>query len=1620
MFKKSNSLGYLALVLLTMVCSVSSSLAQTSSFTVNDSAQCLTGNSYTFTNTSTGSGNTYTWSFGDGTTSTATSPTKVYTTAGIYSVELKVTNNGIDYYSSKTIAVDPMPVASFYSIASTHSGGSYTFISTSTITSGTMSYAWDFGDGTSSTAINPTKNYTTTGTYAVTLTVTSNGGCVNTITQNVNVTLAGLLAAFDITSNSSQCLTGNNFTFTNQSSTGGGITYSWDFGTDATPATFIGANPPSVTYSSGGAKTVSLTVNSTSPVATAVSNQTINVYANPTASFTYSNAANVFSFASTSTNASSVTWLSNGNNIGSGNTLNYTYTTPGTYTIKLAAQNGNCYDTATQTITAPAAPPAPAAPVAAFNVSSASSQCITGNSFTFNNTSSGTGNTYLWNFPNATPSTSTSANPGTVVFNGSGVHVVTLTVTNAGGTSATTQSVTVSAKPTASYSHSNNGADYTFFNGSYISAGVISSYEWSVDGTNFSTAQNPPVQTLTAGSRIVRLIAISDAGCRDTISKTINVTVVAPPSGAPVAAFSFASSNTQCLSGNSFTFTNNSTGTGNTYAWSFAGGTPATSTSADPGTVTFATAGSHLVTLVATNVNGTSTTTQYAVIANPIASFNTYTNTRAGDSYTFISSSTVPSGTMTYSWDFGDGSPFSTLVNPTHTYSSPGTYTVTLTVTGSNGCPASSVSSTVTYCPKAIAAFSVSSSTSQCLTGNSFTFTNSSSNTAGTPATGMSYLWKFGDGTTSTLQNPPAKSYTAWGDYDVQLFATLVSGGCTHTDSVKIFKAVSAEPMPVASYNLYLDTYLQATALYSDTVKRCFRPGMDFAYHSSSTVARGQMAVRKWSFETAAIRFREGDSVHYHNPRVIFDTAGTYHVKHTITTDKGCKDSVIRVVRLSDPRSVFTADTIVVPDEYAAPQVVLTNNSYDYGGWIVGYNWNFGGPGASPTSSTVQNPANVTYTCGGTKTLTLTITSDAGCTNTTTRNVVIKIKPRAGFTIGTPVYSPQVYSRPTIQMTNTTTSVDACASYAYAWTFTNAATSTSTSANPNVQFNASGTQTIGLLVTNTNGGKTDYVENTVVVAIRPRANFTTSIAAATPNGTRLVTLTNTSSSLDLNPSATLSLHTYSLNWGDGSALETGTGTPTLTHTYAAGGVYTVTLTMTNPVSGLSHIRTASVTVYIQPQASFTISAPTYSPDAYAQPSYDFDGTSSTISNDASGVLSYSWNFGSGASPATSTSASPSGVVYNTSGTKSVTLTVTNTNGGLTNVSTQNVVVAITPKASFTSSLNYGGNPYANPTVNFVNTTTINDASPSLSYVWNFGAGASPATSTSATPPSVTYSSGGIKTVTLTVTNTFTGGTTTNTYTGNVNVIINPQAKISVNNTVVAVPAPFGLGGTANYQSYIISAISNPIVAQQSSIVTGSIVSSLIEIDYTHIPSTTTVTNWVSQAGSPFTDVNFSIENAIKADYTFTIRLYVTSDLGETDMTTITIANGVISGGFTFRGASTSSQQFTAPPITRGTRGTSIVSNSPANNALKGFVVYPNPTKNNVMVSFETSTTTKAVSIQLVDLSGKVVRVQKEQNNSGTKIQSTINVSNLPSGTYNVLLIDEKGNRLGTSKFVKAN
>jgi PKD repeat protein len=149
-----------------------------------------------FTDTSTDSDGTIvsrSWNFGDGTTSTLTNPSKTYAAGGTYSVVLTVTDN-VGATSSKTssvtVVVPNVPPVANFTFAATDL--TVAFTDTSTDSDGTIaSRSWSFGDGTTSTLVNPSKTYAGSGTYTVTLTVTDNSGASNAKSSSVTVNAAG-------------------------------------------------------------------------------------------------------------------------------------------------------------------------------------------------------------------------------------------------------------------------------------------------------------------------------------------------------------------------------------------------------------------------------------------------------------------------------------------------------------------------------------------------------------------------------------------------------------------------------------------------------------------------------------------------------------------------------------------------------------------------------------------------------------------------------------------------------------------------------------------------------------------------------------------------------------------------------------------------------------------------------------------------------------------------------------------------------------------------------------------------------------------------------------------------------------------------------------------------------------------------------------------------------------------------------------------------------------------------------------------------------------------------------------------------------------------------------------
>ncbi|MGD9584590.1 MAG: PKD domain-containing protein, partial [Lysobacterales bacterium] len=129
------------------------------------------------------------WNFGDSTTSTATNPSKTYASAGTRNVTLTVTDNGgLTSSITKAVTVAAGNVAPVANFSFTTSGLTATFTDSSTDSDGTIaSRSWNFGDGGTSTATNPSRTYAAAGTFSVVLTVTDNAGATHAVTKSVTV-----------------------------------------------------------------------------------------------------------------------------------------------------------------------------------------------------------------------------------------------------------------------------------------------------------------------------------------------------------------------------------------------------------------------------------------------------------------------------------------------------------------------------------------------------------------------------------------------------------------------------------------------------------------------------------------------------------------------------------------------------------------------------------------------------------------------------------------------------------------------------------------------------------------------------------------------------------------------------------------------------------------------------------------------------------------------------------------------------------------------------------------------------------------------------------------------------------------------------------------------------------------------------------------------------------------------------------------------------------------------------------------------------------------------------------------------------------------------------------------
>jgi len=405
-------------------------------------------------------------------------------------------------------------------------------------------------------------------------------------------------------------------------------------------------------------------------------------------------------------------------------------------------------------------------------------------------------------------------------------------------------------------------------------------------------------------------------------------------------------------------------------------------------------------------------------------------------------------------------------------------------------------------------------STCSALTCN---FTSTSSDPDGSIA---SYSWTFGDGGTSTVQNP-SHSYAAAGTYTVVLTVTDNLGA---TNSVSHSVTVSAANQP-------------PVAAFSSSCS-----ALTCAFTSTSSDPDGSIASYRWTFGDGSAAVTTQNASH------TYAAGGTYTVTLQVTDNQGATNSTSQSVTVAPanqpPVASFTRSCNGLSCSF-------TSTSSDPDGSIASYRWTFGDGSAAVTT---QN-ASHTYAAGGTYTVTLQVTDNQGATNATSQNITV-----------TPPNQPPVASFTQscngLSCSFTSTSSDPDGSIAsYRWTFGDGSAAVTTQ-NASHTYAAGGTYTVTLQVTD-NQGATNSTSKNITVS-QPNS---APVVNAGPDETAVTGLLY-STSVSFTDANNNGPWSYTINWGDGST-STGTrtaqGSFTVSHTYVIllPRSFTVTLTVTD-------------------------------------------------------------------------------------------------------------------------------------------------------------------------------------------------------------------------------------------------------------------------------------------------------------------------------------------------------------------------------------------------------------------------------------------------------------------------
>lgn len=550
---------------------------------------------------------------------------------------------------------------------------------------------------------------------------------------------------------------------------------------------------------------------------------------------------------------------------------------------------------------------------------------------------------YLWDLGNGVTSPNTDAS--TLYFN-AGIYTITLKVINGTDTVVTTKRdlLKIYSKPEVDFVADKSTLCLpnivTFTNNTTNQSAGSISYSWDFGDGVLSTTKNPNHIYNKAGVFGVTLIATTSNGCINT--KTVNNYITVFDS---IRAYPSVSVSESCTLPFTASFTGDTYGTDITeYLWNFGNGV--TSNEKNP-TYTYTAAGTFTPTLQIKNRNGCvdiKALSNSINVANFKADFNITDAVICQDKSVSFTNTSTPANLLTRSvWDFGNGRQ-STSTNPSMAFLTSGTFNVTLT--SYFGTCEAKVTKEITVVPKATPSFSADRN-GACKAPVVVNFKNET-------VSGTVVRWEFGNGQTSTLNNPTI-TYTEEGRYSVKLIVRN-SNGCTDT-LVKTGSIVVGNP--------------EITEIAGLPYSGCSPANFNF---TPRIISGEPISKYEWSINTGDVSSNPTWAYSINEP-------GNYNVKLIVTSETGCTDTLTSAIQLGKkPKIDFSVDK----DMVCAEVPLKFSDLSDIGDqWY----WEFGDGG----NSTLQNP-NYRYVDTGFFDVKLTVWNN-GCVDSLVKEKFVYIKP---------------------------------------------------------------------------------------------------------------------------------------------------------------------------------------------------------------------------------------------------------------------------------------------------------------------------------------------------------------------------------------------------------------------------------------------------------------------------------------------------------------------------------------------------------------------------------------------------------------------------------------------------